>query len=241
MRSWFRLATFFAIVVLLMTYYGAGATGLLGGALGASPSPSLSACSSNVTVQATNYVWTSNDGSGSAIGEVCKTVTFNVVNTGSTPHTFTVSNLVNKTDTSSTDSSFFSWPNLYYSQALNASGSAGGTLTVKITFGAQGAYEYTCIPHYGLGMFGEIYVLEAPPAPPPPAPAFEAFWYIVIAVTGLAVLSVVLGIIYGKRGAHPDALPPRGIPITSRPEYFNDSRPEPLDSADPRLTNEPEH
>lgn len=232
MRSWFRLAAFLLAMTLMMSYYGAGMTGFLGTARGAS----AGTCAANVTVQASDYFWTSNDGNGATIGEVCKTVTFNVVNTGSTQHTFTVSNQVNKTDTSATDTTYFSWPDLYYSQSLNQSGSAGGTLTVKITFGAPGAYEYTCIPHYGLGMFGEIYVLEAPPSPPPPPPAFEPFWYIVIAVTGLAVLSVVLGIIYGKQGAHPDALPTKGIPITSRPEYFNDSRPEPLDSADPRIT-----
>ncbi|MDE1820006.1 MAG: hypothetical protein KGJ23_04230 [Euryarchaeota archaeon] len=228
MRPFFRLGALLFAIAGLMAVSGASALAISSPTHNSSARDSASGCQAAVTIDAyDSLTW-----NPTVLGNLCKTVTFTVTNTGTTVHSFTVSNQVNSTDPSTTDYSWFSWPNLYYDQQLNASGSAGGTLTATITFGGQGAYEFTCKPHYAVGMHGMFYVLEAAPTPPPPPPLFEPFWYIVIAVTGLAVLTVVLGMVYGKQGAHSDLLP-RGTPITSRPEYYNDSRPEPLESAEP--------
>jgi plastocyanin len=231
MRTAFRFASLLLALLLLLVYFGAGTEGLLGHAptlRGTStPSDTSGACTNAVVLDAYDpYNWGS-----SSISDVCLTTTFTVTNMGAAQHTFTVSNLTNKTDPSSSSNSWFFtgyFPTAGPYDWLNAS----STISVTITFPSMGSYEFTCMPHYSLDMYGEIYVLENAPAPPPPPPSFEPFWYIVAIVGTLAVLSVVGGLVYGKAGAESSRLEPGG-PVTSYPEYFNDSRPEPLDSAEP--------
>lgn len=232
MRVAFRLAALLLTFALVMLYYGVGSMGMLPGPRG-EIEPTQSACSDAVTVTASDSLtWSS-----TAIGPVCQNTTFTVENTGNTNHTFTVSSFANAVDNSTSDTSFFSWPHLFAYKWLTGVGTSQADLTVTIHFWGIGAYEFTCIPHYSLGMHGIIYVLENPPAPPPAAPSFEPFWWILIIVVSLAVASVVLGIIYGKRSPEDDAIP-ADAPLTSRPEYFNDSRPEPLDSVEPMKRSE---
>lgn len=202
-----RMAGLLVVVLVALASFGAS----LSGALGKDPGPTLdiapgSTCASSVTLSAyDSLTW-----SATAIGPVCRYVNFTIVNTGSVQHTFTVSNQVNQSDPSSTSTAFFSWPDLYYSQDLNSSGSNGGTLTVPLAFGAPGAYEFTCIPHYSVGMHGTIYVEETPLSPAPAKLTTPGYWYLVAAVGGLAVLAVVGGIRFGRRHApHEDA---RGEP-----------------------------
>ncbi len=162
-----------------------------------------------------------------------KAVEFIISNVGGTYlHTFTLSNQVNKTAPPSTNSnwpSFFSPADVYADRTVNAS----QVIYVNVTFGAPGAYQFICRPHYPLGMEGFVYVDES--ITPAAAPSFAAFWYVVIAVVVLAFLSLVLGVVYGKRG-HPEegVVPAEGTPLTSRVEYYNDSRPYPLDLTEGR-------
>lgn len=238
MRSAVRVGSLLLVTLLL----GLLATPLIGPALGrtqtaTSLSASATACTSNVTVEAYDALtW-----SIAAIENICPTATFTVENTGTTAHTFTVSSLVNQSDPSSTSTTFFSAPNLLYNQPLNGTGSGVSVLHATIHFPTTpGSYEFTCLYHYASGMYGEIYVDEPAPSTSPAIPSFEPFWYITVTITALAVLTIVLGLVYGKRSPHHMGIP-KDAPITSRPEYYNDSRPEPLDSAEPTLRGGEEH
>ena len=146
---------------------------------------------------------------------------------GDVGHTFTLSSLVNQTAPPPSDTnwpSYFVWPNLYADRTVNES----AVVYVNVTFSAVGAYQFICRPHYPLGMQGEIYVDESI-APSARAPLFSPFWYVVIAVVVLAFLATVLGVVYGKKGSGGNEThSPEHVPITSRVEYYNDSRPEDL-------------
>lgn len=222
MRPVFRLATFLFAILFLLLYFGVASLGVLGTApttlVGAT---STGACTSTVQLIASDpYDW-----SAYTFPDLCYNVNFTVVNQGTNQHTFTVSNEVNQTATSV---AFFSPGTLYYNEPLNS----GATLTVEIHFNTTGYYDFTCIPHYSVGMHGVFYVEEAAQGGAAAAPNFEPFWYIVAVVGTLATLAVVGGLVYGKAGAESTALD-EGGPITSHPEYYNDSRPDPLDSAEP--------
>lgn len=228
MRPLFRFASLLLALLFVLVYFGAGAEGVIGHSpeVRGEISPTTG-CAASVTLTASDPF----DWSTSVINDVCATTTFIVTNDGSNQHTFTVSPLVNQT---ASTAGFFEAPNPAFYQAspttwLNAS----VTLSITLTFPSSGAYEFTCIPHFGEGMHGEIYVEETYTAPATASsPSFEPFWYIVGIVGTLAVLAVVGGLVYGKAGAESSALKPGG-PVTSYPEYFNDSRPDPMDSAEP--------
>lgn len=229
MRPAFRIAGALLVLTLLLAYYGLGTVAAESpGAI--ARSAGSSSCSSTFTL----YAYDSLSWSSSQVGPLCAKTTFTVINTGSTQHTFTVSDLVNQSDSSTTSTSFFtaSASDTFYqaSQTTWLNGSA--TLTITITFPTAGSYQFTCIPHYALGMDGFLYVDEPLPAPPAGAPSFAPFWYIVAVVATLAVLSVVLGMVYGKRGAEEEFIGD-DAPVTARPDYYNDSRPEPMDAAEP--------
>lgn len=229
MRAAFRLATFLFALTLVLVYFGAGSEGLLGGA-SATPSPSGSPCLSAVTLDGTDsFTWSETN-----IGPVCNNVNFTLVNTGTvSTHSFTITNQINTTETAL---GAFEAPNdLYDYETLTP----GQTVTVFVHFNATGFYDFTCKPHFTLGMRGVIYVNLQPPAATggTSSPSFEPFWIIVAIIATLAVLAVVGGLIYGKAGEHSSQLDP-DAPLTSRPEYFNDSRPEPLDSVEPMKRGE---
>ena len=162
-----------------------------------------------------------------------KAVEFIVSNVGGDlVHTFTLSNQVNKTAPPPGNSnwpSFFVPADVYADRTVNAS----QVIYVNVTFGASGEYQFICRPHYPLGMQGAVYVDES--ITPAAAPSFSAFWYVVIAVVVLAFLALVLGVVYGKRGSSQEGVvPSEGTPLTSRVEYYNDSRPYPLDLTEAR-------
>lgn len=224
------------IVLLVALSLSVATYGLGTASADAASRPSTSAaCTGNVTLEAFDSLsW-----SISSIADVCRTTVFTVENTGTTVHTFTVSKLANVSDPSSTDTTWFTTYELF-SEQLTGAGTANATIVAKITFpNTPGSYEFTCLYHYANGMYGTIYVDESPPLPPPTVPSFTPFWYIAVPITTLAVLCIVLGMVYGKRSAHFMGIP-ADAPITSRPEYFNDSRPEPLGSTEPTARGETE-
>ena len=169
-------------------------------------------------------------------------VEFVVTNAGTISHTFTLSDRVNVTAPPNATSStapgqWFETSHLYANEPLNASTSAGPTvLHVFVNFTAIGFYQFICIPHYALGMKGIIYVgVPVPSSTTPVAPPIEGFWVIVIVIAALASLTVILGFVVGKRsaphaGRTHDKTPETAL--TSTVEYYNDSRPTPMESPD---------
>ncbi len=197
MRSAFRASIILLTAALALSAYGLANLGGPGSTASGQASPATT-CLSTVSLSGyDSLTWSS-----TTIGPVCSTVSFTVTNTGSIAHTFTVSNLLNQSDPSldeSSAASYFSWPNLYYTHDLNATGSADSTLHVTIHFQGVGYYQFTCIPHYGVGMWGKIWVLMTAPVPPT-APLIEPFWFVVFAVVGLSVVTFVAGLYYGRSG-----------------------------------------
>lgn len=161
-------------------------------------------------------------------------VHFVVYDPGTVAHTFTVSafqNMTAGTNVTTGYASYFSWPYLYADQTLNAS----QTLNINVTFREIGYFEIICRPHFSVGMYTFLGVGVSPNAGQPPA-VEQTFWIIIVAITGLAMLAVILGFVYGKRGsdaAGPTHTVPHSKSPTSQVDYYNDSRPEPLDSAEP--------
>lgn len=148
-------------------------------------------------------------------------VTIDITNLGSTPHTFTLSSLVNYTLPSSGNTnltSFIASHPPYYS--INIPGTPGTDVATAVFTAPTtiGSYQFFCLEpgHFAEGMTGflGVGVSVGPPAAPPGIglPVF----IIAGVIVGLVIMAIVLGFVIGRREGSKHEMPPErlGYPET---------------------------
>ncbi len=129
------------------------------------------------------------------------TVSVEVTNAGTTPHTFTIEGQSNNTLLTSNFTTYFtSHPPLSRVQVPTTSGSP---VWANFTVTGKGAFEFICeIPgHFAGGMFGWLYVGFSPAPPPaPPSSAIVDGGFLLAAgsLLGLAVLLTLVATFVGR-------------------------------------------
>ncbi len=129
------------------------------------------------------------------------TVSVEVTNAGTTPHTFTIEGQSNNTLLASNFTSYFSsHAPLARAQVPTTS---GVPVWANFTVTGKGAFEFICeIPgHFAGGMFGWLYVGYSPSPPPaPPSSAIVDSSFLVVAgsLLGLALLLTVVATFVGR-------------------------------------------
>jgi plastocyanin len=221
---------------LAMGGVGAGASGGVSAGPGAGPPIPLSNNTTVIHLMVTDqFAFVPN-----VLSSPSLKVEFVIENAGTIDHTFTLSDRVNATAPSNATAStapgqWFESSHLYANVPVNAS-TSGGTnyVYVNVTFRQVGYYQFICIPHYALGMKGLVYVGEAAPSSSSSVnPLQYGFVYIIVIISALVAVVIVMALIVGKRGAAhagPTHGKSRDEVITSRVDYYNDSRPSPYES-----------
>ena len=161
--------------------------------------------------------------SGQTIISPGESVTIDITNLGSTPHTFTVSSLVNYTlpfsgNMNLTSTFLVTHPPFY---TINIPGTPG-TDVATASFNAPsvvGSYQFFCTEpgHFAAGMEGVMGVgVTVGPPPPPPGIGLPVF-IIAGVIVGLVILAIVLGFVVGKREGSKNEMPPERLGYSEMP------------------------
>ena len=153
-----------------------------------------------------------------------ESITIQITNLGTIPHTFTLSSLVNYTlpysgNVNLTGTFLVSHPPYY---SVNISDTQGSVTTATFTAPATiGSYQFFCTEpgHFASGMEGLMGVgITVGPPPPPPSIGLPVF-IIAGTIVGLVILAIVLGFVVGAREGSKHEMPPErlGYPEPSTP------------------------
>ena len=157
-------------------------------------------------------------------------VTIDITNLGSIPHTFTLSSLVNYTlpsagNTNLTSTFLVTHPPYY---SVNISGTQGSLTVASFTAPtAIGSYQFFCTEpgHFASGMQGLLGV-GVTVGPPPAGPGIGLPVFIIAGViVGLVILAIVLGFVVGKREGSQHEMPPERLGYPEMPPENPPSKP----------------
>ncbi len=150
-------------------------------------------------------------------------VTIDITNLGSTPHTFTLSSLVNYSlpsagNTNLTSTFLVSHPPFYSISIPGTPGTdvATATFTAPTTIGS---YQFFCTEpgHFASGMQGFLGVGETV-GPPAPSPGIGLPVFIIAGViVALVIMAIVLGFVVGRREGSKHEMPPERLGYPEMP------------------------
>lgn len=176
------------------------------------------AATASISASTNNFLFTPNSIGPIAVGA---TITLTVTQLASTPHTFTLSSLVNYTipSTATNLTQFFSSHPPVVDITLN--GTPGETRSATFTLPTVGFYEFVCTVagHFQSGMFGFLgYGVTPPNAVAQTGPGAPVF-IIGGSIVALVVIALVLAFVLGRRkGSLHEMRPERlGYPETTPP------------------------